>query len=249
MSFILRVVRLAAIVLISLFYVLWSVPYQFMGWKGRRKIAGLMRLWANSIAKAIGLRIKVFGNVPVSPAGLVVSNHTSYLDIVAHASILDFRFAPRAEIEHWSALGGLISLTHPVWVYRGSKTASNKTLREYKKTIKNGLHLIVYPEGTSSDGKNGVLPFRSTPFEAALGTRSPVYPMLTRHIEVPGRPTVCWYGDMTLVPHMWTVLAFPSTLVEVYFLKPIYPEGMSRKELATYVHDEMDREYRRIAAG
>jgi 1-acyl-sn-glycerol-3-phosphate acyltransferase len=109
--------------------------------------------------------------------------------------------------------------------------------------MKRGMYLIVYPEGTSTDGKSGILPFKSTSFEAALVGNSPIIPVITRYNEVPGRPTVCWYGDMTLLPHVWQILRFPSIEAEVRFLDPIMPEGRPRKELASFVHDVMVREY------
>ena len=110
------------------------------------------------------------------------------------------------------------------------------------------MYLIVYPEGTSTDGKSGIRPFKSTSFEAAMAGRVPVLPVLTRYREVPGRPTVCWYGDMTLLPHVWQVLGFPSIDVELKFLPPIIPDRAHRKELASSVHRIMSAEYEKMTA-
>jgi hypothetical protein len=74
-----------------------------------------------------------------------------------------------------------------------------------------------------------------------------VLPVITRYRQAPGEPTICWYGDMTLLPHVWQVLAFPSIEAEVRFLEPIFPDGRSRKELASFVHESMSREYAKSA--
>lgn len=195
------------------------------------------------MARIINLRVSVSGYLPRAAGGLLISNHLSYLDIIAHGTILPIRYTPKRDIEKWPVLGWYIGLSRPIWVDRQTKQESKKLLVEYAETMKRGMYLIVYPEGTSSDGKHGILPFKSTPFEAAITGDAPIIPMLIKYKEPPGRPTVCWYGDMTLLPHAWQVLKCPSIEAEVRFLPPIYPSGRSRKELALYVHDIMSREY------
>jgi 1-acyl-sn-glycerol-3-phosphate acyltransferase len=120
---------------------------------------------------------------------------------------------------------------------------SKKTFRDFAKTVKRGMFLIVYPEGTSTDGRHGVLPFKSTVFESAIAAETPIIPMVTSYRVPKGGPEVCWYGDMTLLPHMWNLLGAPYIEARLHFLKPIFPRGMSRKELALFVHDTMEREY------
>ncbi|MEA3490022.1 MAG: lysophospholipid acyltransferase family protein [Candidatus Omnitrophota bacterium] len=248
MAFFLRLYRFTALVLFTLFVIIWSMPYHFGGWRGRREISGLLRVWAKGIAKIIGLRIRISGDIQDVPAGLVVSNHLGYIDIITHGTVFPLRYTSTTEIAKWPVIGQMIALTHPVWVDRISRSASRKALRDFSKTMKRGMYLIVYPEGTSTDGNNGILPFKSTSFEAATFGNLPVIPVLTRYNEVPGRPTVCWYGDMTLLPHIWQVLGYPVVDAEMHVLPPVYPEGRSRKEMAEHVHEIMDREYGRIVS-
>lgn len=228
--------------------VIFSIPYHFTGWRGRKKISQLQRLYMRGAARIIGLRIKFHGEIPDVSSGLVVSNHLGYIDIVAHGTIFPFRFTSTTVIAKWPVLGQIIALSHPVWINRTSKPAARKALRDFAKTMRRGMYLIVYPEGTSTDGKGGILPFKSTSFEAATFGDLPVVPILTSYREVSSKPTVCWYGDMTLMPHLWQVLTLPKIEADVRFLAPVYPEGRSRKELAQHVHRIMDTEYRNIAA-
>ncbi len=249
MAFFRRLYRIAALALWTSVLTAFTIPYRFGGWKGRRKISRIVHLWAKGVARILNLRIKTYGNIHDLPAGLVVSNHLSYIDVIVHGTVFPVRFTSTTEIAKWPVLGKIVDVSYPVLVNRESRPASRKASRDFAKTMKRGMSLIVYPEGTSTDGKNGILPFKSTSFEAAAAGNLPVLPVLTRYREPPGRPTVCWFGDMTLLPHMWQVLGFPSIDAELHILPPVSPEGRSRKELASCVYELMDREYRRIIAG
>jgi len=233
-----------AIILWSAIAALLTLPYQLIGgWKGIKNISRFTCLWNKGIAKIIGLHVKISGKIPDVPGGLVVSNHISYIDIVTHGSTLPLRYSPKSDILKWPVLGWYLGLSRPIWTNRRSKKASRKTLRDFTKTMKKGMYLIVYPEGTSTDGKSGILPFKSTSFEAAITGNIPIIPVITRYKQRPGEPTVAWYGDMTLLPHVWQMLKLPSIEAEVKFLPIILPDRKPRKELASYVHDMMEREY------
>ena len=224
-----------------------SAPYRVRGgWKSTKDITNFTHLWNKGIAKIINLRVKVYGWVPSVAGGVVVSNHLSYIDIITHGSVLPLRYSPKSDIKSWPVLGWYVGLSRPIWTSRISKRASKKTLRDFAKTVNKGMYLIVYPEGTSTDGKSGILPFKSTPFEAAITVNAPIIPVLTHYKQRRGEKTICWYGDMTLLPHAWEILGFPSIEAELHFLKAILPEGKERKELTAYVHDLMAREYARL---
>ena len=242
-----RIYRLFAILLWMVLVALLSMPYRLRGgWKSVKEISNFTRLWSKGIAKIINLRLKVFGLAPSVPGGVVVSNHLSYIDIIAHGSALPLRYSPKSDIKRWPVLGWYIGLSRPIWTDRTSKGASKKVLRDFAKTVNKGMYLIVYPEGTSTDGKSGILPFKSTSFEAAITVKAPIIPVLIHYKQRRGEPTICWYGDMTLLPHVWQLLGFPSIEAELHFLRPILPEGRSRKELASHVHNIMAREYARL---
>jgi 1-acyl-sn-glycerol-3-phosphate acyltransferase len=215
------------------------------GWGGIKRVTKITQLWGWGISKIIGMKIKVYGNPKIIRGGIIAANHHSYLDIIAHASVLRIRFTPKVEIASWPVLGWILGINRPIWVDRKSKQSSQKTLVEYRETLEHGINLIVYPEGTSSGGE-GILPFKSTPFEAVSSGNHKIYPVLIRYIQKPGEPTLCWYGDMTLLPHCWYILGRRLINVEIHILDPIQPEGRNRKELAKFVHDYMETKYTEI---
>jgi len=238
--------RITAMLPWSVFCALLTIPVHIQGgWSAARNVSHITRLWASGIAGIAGLRVTVSGSTNAARSGLLVSNHLSYLDVLAHASLLPIRFTPKKDIAEWPILGWYIGLSRPIWIDRRNKSGSADLLKEFAETMKHGMNLIVYPEGTTSDGKHGIMPFKSTPFEAAVAGGYPVIPMLIRYREREGKPTACWYGDMTLLPHVWKILKSVVTEADVAILPPVDPSGKSRKELSSEVHEIMSREYRR----
>lgn len=200
--------------------------------------------WARGILRILNIRIFRHGEFPEEKGILLVSNHQSYVDILVHASLTGIRFAPKKEIRKWFLLGPYIELSHPVWIDRKSPAKSRATLNEFERTLNLGVPLIVYPEGTTTDGKHGLLPFKSTPFEAVLKDHKPLLPLITIYHVPEGEMNPAWYGDQTLLPHVWTLLGIREIRVDIYSCGLLHPHDMGRKELAVQVRERMLKVYR-----
>lgn len=245
MIFLRRLYRLISLFLWTGTCLIATVPLRFRGWKTRDGVSRVLRVWASGVAYIVSLRISVKGQIPRSSEGLIVSNHLGYIDIVTHAALFPLRFSPSTDVMKMPLIGSIVKMTSPVVVDRISPAASKKALRDYTKTLRHGIYLIVYPEGTSTDGKNGLLPFKSTPFEAALIGNIPIVPLLTRYYSGEyNDEKVCWFGETAFLPHLWKLLGLPAIKAELRFLEQVSPQGYDRKRLASYVHETMDREYR-----
>ena len=245
MAFIRRITRIFLLSLWFSFASMLGIMAGIGGWGGIKRVTIISRLWGWGISKIIGMNIKVYGDPGKIDGGLIVANHQSYLDIIAHATIFSIRFTPKVEIASWPVLGWILTINRPIWVDRKSKQRSQKTLSEYQETLEHGINLIVYPEGTSSDGSR-ILPFKSTPFEAVSSGNYKIFPVLIRYLQKPGEPTFCWYGDMTFLPHCWQILGSSSINVEIHIMDPLIPGGRKRKELAHFVHEHMENKYSEI---
>jgi 1-acyl-sn-glycerol-3-phosphate acyltransferase len=56
------------------------------------------------------------------------------------------------------------------------------------------------------------------------------------------RPFYAWYGDMTLVGHLWNVFKLGGFTVDVIFHSPVTADAFAgRKELARYCHQQVAR--------
>jgi 1-acyl-sn-glycerol-3-phosphate acyltransferase len=228
MSILRRFFRIPALIIWYLFIILMSIPSRFMGDKGSPGIAALTSLCMVGASRIVNLKLKLKGSIPRNKPGLIVSNHLGYVDLLVQGALAPIKVTPKSDVAKWPFIGLVVASARPIWIQRSSKKASAQTASEFSKAIKQGICLLVYPEGTSSDGKSGVLPFKSTAFEAAIISQVPIYPVHIRYkqSEVP------YHGDMDFGRHLWYILGLPGIDAEVRVLKPILPGGSTRKELA-----------------
>lgn len=227
--------------LILWFLILSPVLITFRLLRLQRAVMRTSRLIYLGVAKIIGLSIEVYGTPCLDHPVLYVANHSSYLDIVVLGARLDAFFVAKNEVKSWPVLGPLASVAGTVFIERRarhSKTQSDQ-MSDRLKLPHNSL--ILFPEGTSSNGQ-GVLPFKSSLFSVAesIGRALPVQPISLAYTMLDGMPLgrgwrsfFTWYGDMELAPHLWMALGLGRPTVTVMFHPPVTLQpGMSRKKLA-----------------
>ena len=215
------------------------------------RLAEQTRIWAAGLTAILGIKLRLSGATDgkKNVSGLVVSNHTGYVDILAEAAAFGMRFTPKIEIRSWPVLGAYVQLSDPVWIDRSSPRKSGKTLEDFRETLRQGIPLLVYPEGTSTDGRSGLKPFKSTSFETVVGTDIPVQPVLIFYRTEKKDISPAWYGDMTLLPHLWKLLGNGKSLCEIHLLEPYHaPADADRKRIMTEVRDRMTACYDSILA-
>ncbi|AVM43361.1 hypothetical protein C5Q97_01040 [Victivallales bacterium CCUG 44730] len=218
------------------------------GWDAVACSAWHAREWARGSARIFNFEIEVHGDPQQFPGGLIVSNHQGYLDILTHAAIFPIRFAPKMEMRKWPVLGPFVAQSRPIWINRTSRQKSKEAADEMIATLEHKINLLVYPEGTSTDGEHGLLPFKSTPFEAAVEAGCRIQPLLTFFSSGdPNAYPLAWFGHAALFPHIWRILGLSHVKADVYILPVVEPvPGENRKELAARVHELMCAEYKRI---
>ncbi len=249
MSFFRKIGRILLLVPWLVFMAVYSAPVRLRRdpWAVIYGMTRMIRIWARGLLWIFNIRLKVFGDVDSCYGGLIVSNHMGYVDVFVHAAVFGLRFSPKVEVKYWPVLGWYTGLTHPIWIDRSSRLKTQKSLEEFRESLEHRVPLIVYPEGTSTDGKT-VLPFKSSLFEVVLEGDYAIRPIVTLYRVPEGADSPCWYGDMGLLPHVWRLLGIPKTEAEVYILPPVKAEGRDRKTLAVLVHGmiaEAHEKYRR----
>jgi 1-acyl-sn-glycerol-3-phosphate acyltransferase len=248
-SLTLRVARLAL-------YFAWTVvltPAQVVGLALRcrwtRTLPVFYHIWC---CRILGFRIRVAGTPTGRRPVLFAANHTSYADITVLGSRIAGSFIAKAEVAAWPFFGWLAKLQRSVFVDR--RVRSTIRQRDAISTrLAAGDALILFPEGTSSDG-NRVLPFKTALFGAAEQGEgvSPVIvqPISIAYTRLDGmpigrlfRPFFAWYGAVDLAPHIWSMIGLGTVEVVVEFHPPTFLSDCgSRKALASYC-------YARIAGG
>ena len=209
--------------------------------------AHITRQWHANICKIGGLDVVVHGVPEKRGSVLFVSNHISYLDIVAIGGVIDGCFIAKSEVESWPIFGWLARQRRTLFVERSSRHAKDQG-NWLKDRLAKGDDLILFPEGTSTDGRQ-VLSFKSTLF-AAVENSTPeddvlIQPITIAYSRFAGnpmcsemRPRYAWYGDMTLGSHLWYWLGLSGAGIDVIFHEPVKASlHPSRKALANHCYE------------
>jgi lyso-ornithine lipid O-acyltransferase len=211
------------------------------------RLARTLPRWYHRLScRVLGIRLAFEGKpIEVDPA-LYVVNHTGYLDIEILGAALEASFIAKADVADWPWFGWLAKLQRSVFIER-TRTAAASHRDAIVKRFDRGDRLILFPEGTSSDGGH-VLPFKSSLFSVAEyrrdGTPIAVQPVAVAYTRLDGiplgrsfRPYFAWYGEMDLAPHLWTLLGMGVLTVELTFFPPVtIDQFASRKELAAHCY-------------
>jgi lyso-ornithine lipid O-acyltransferase len=176
------------------------------------------------LCKVLGMTVAVEGVIPTMPT-LLVSNHLSWLDIPLLSAVLPVSFIAKREVRTWPLFGAMASLQRTVFVDREHKLSTHEKRNEISRRLQAGDTLVLFPEGTSSDG-TGVLPFKSSYFGAVEGLDVPVVPVTLNYPN----SFYAWHGDMDLLPHLWAVLKSKSFRVRVLIHPPL--QKSDRKSMA-----------------
>lgn len=219
----------------------------------------LPRWYHQQCARFLGLSIETHGRPSRRRPTLFVCNHASYIDITVLGALLPVSFVAKAEVANWPFFGLLAKLQRTVFVERNARRAVDQR-DEMTRRLEAGDLLVLFPEGTSSDG-NRVLPFKSALLSVAekrpRGEPLTVQPVSIAYTKLDGlamgrylRPFVAWYGDMDLAPHLWTAVGLGTVGVDVTFHEPVTVDRFgSRKALSDHCHREVARGVAEALAG
>ncbi len=153
-------------------------------------------------------------------AGLVVSNHLTYLDILVYSAARPFLFVAKSEVRQWPFLGTMARLGGTIFVDRGSSLQAAEASRQIERGLRDGIPVLLFPEGTSSDGSS-VLPFRSPLFDPAIRAGACVTAAAIRyHADDAAEEKVTYWGEMVFVPHLFRTMCVRGLTAEISFDSP-----------------------------
>lgn len=174
-------------------------------------------------------------------AGLLVANHISYVDILVLGTISPAVFVAKSEVAGWPVFGWFASGCGTIFVRRSIRGDVARISEEIRQRMERGFLVVLFPEGTSSDG-TAVLPFKSSLLEPVKRGAGEVFTAhLSYHNRTESAPTqVPYWGEMTLVPHLVKLLGQPRCRARVN-LSAVTQIPDCRKELARQLQAEVTR--------
>ncbi|MDO9417737.1 lysophospholipid acyltransferase family protein [Pararhizobium sp.] len=213
----------------------------------------LPRCWHRACCFLIGIRVHVHGAPDGRRPLLLSANHVSWKDILILGSIADVTFVAKSEVKSWPVFGVLARLQETIFVVREEKRRVGHQANEIALRLAAGEIVVLFPEGTTSDG-NRLMEIKSSLFGAA-GSAVPHSPTGMVHIQpvaiaytgIQGmamgryhRPLAAWPGDITMLPHLIGILREGAIEVDVVFGQPVDVDAQSRrKDISREVESRM----------
>jgi lyso-ornithine lipid O-acyltransferase len=213
-----------------------TIPFSQRGRRALRR-AGWLHGWCRFACRVLGVRVTTHGSMPSS--GLLVSNHLSYLDIVALSSIRPCVFVAKRDVAAWPLFGWLSRAAGTIFVDREHRLAIAGVADLVRDAISRGSLVVLFAEGTSSDGST-VLPFKSALLESAVQLRCPVATAAISYGLDHGSVAdeVCYWRDMTLLPHLLSLFFKREIRSSCSFSPPKVRCG-NRKQIAHELREEV----------
>ena len=189
------------------------------------------RVWMNFYLFCIGCPLKVSGEEYFERGQnyIVVCNHNSLMDVPVTTPFMPHpnKTIAKKEFAAVPIFGWIYSLG-AVLVDRKSEQSRKQSYVKMRQVLTIGLDMVIYPEGTRNKTNEPLRPFHDGAFRLAVESGKPIVPALifnTKKIMPPGKP-------FYLLPHV----------IEMHFLPPQSPDGLSVPALKQEVFERM-REY------
>jgi len=255
----------AFLVLAAFFaFTLPLMPLQLLLLKTGSRYARTFPHWYHrQVCRIVGIRLNVAGDVARNEGVLLIANHVSWLDITVLSAVAPVSFVAKQEVASWPFVSWLAKLQRSVFVDRTRRNEVGDKANEILDRLQAGDHVVLFAEGTSSDG-NGVVPFKTALFAAAkpvgghaMGDRVLAQTLALTYTKLHGlplcrrgRPVVAWYGDMDMASHAWKLLGLGPLDAYIRIGPPVpLDEFPDRKALARYAEEKVRKDVVELLRG
>jgi 1-acyl-sn-glycerol-3-phosphate acyltransferase len=190
------------------------------------------RIWMSIFLPIVGcvVKRKGKGHFEKGQNYVVVVNHNSLVDIPVSTPWIPGPNKTLAKAEMAKTpVFGVIYKAGSILVDRNEESSRRESFTRMQETLKQGLHLCLYPEGTRNKTTALLQPFYDGAFIAAIRAQKPIMPAV-----IMGTKEI-----LPLKPKFW---ARPN-VIRYHFLEPIPTKGLSmsdRHELKDRVHKIME---------
>ncbi len=201
--------------------------------------ANRQRICNGRLCDLLGVKVRIVGEIPRDGAMLAISNHLGLMDPFILSSQMPVAFAAKAEIAGWPVIGWICKLVGVIFVERDRRMQTGIFVEQVQERIREGIRVLVFPEGTTSDGK-GLLPFKTGAFAAVANMEGgAILPFYMKGLTASGAPApvqlqeaFSWAQGEPMTSHAWDILGLEKMIFEIHVGEPIATSGRDRKELA-----------------
>jgi 1-acyl-sn-glycerol-3-phosphate acyltransferase len=209
-----------------------AVIYPYFAQAGQRRI---IKSWSRQLLAILNIGIQIEGQQMARGEGgcLLVANHISWLDIFVLNAIHPSQFIAKSEVRDWPLIGWLSRRSGTIFIERALRQNASAINARVSKLLKQGACIGLFPEGTTTDGKQ-VGHFHSALFQPAIDAEIKTCPVTLRYQTAEGYPSQAapFTGDTTLVQSIWRILRVPHFNALVVFTPAIPAAKENRRMLA-----------------
>ena len=180
------------------------------------------KLFLRFAAAVCGARVQKIG-VPLRRDVFFISNHISWIDILALAGASGTAFVAKAELADVPIVGWLSTLNRTVFVKRENRLGVAQQINDLREALSDNWSVTVFPEGTVTDGQS-LLPFKTSMMRVLEPPPREVLvqPVMLDYGEI--AEWIGWVGDETGLNNAKRVLARSGTFkLRIHFLEPFSP--------------------------
>jgi len=189
------------------------------------------RHFLGTAARICGARVRRVGT-PLKRDVFYISNHLSWIDILALGGASGTAFVAKAEIASSPIVGWLAGLNRTVYVKRENRLGVAEQINQLRDALAENWAITVFPEGTTTDGKS-LLPFK-TPMLRVLEPPPPgvmVQPVMLDYGDA--GEDISWIGQERGLDNAKRVLARKGSFrLDVHFLEPFHPRDFPGRKIA-----------------
>ena len=213
-------------------------------------MAYLTRILIKILTVILGIKVTLLGELQNLKAqgSFIIARHIGYLDGLILGSLFPANLISKKDIQKWPGIGIVVTISGTVFVDRLRKNKVSESLEQMAGLLKNKTNVVVFPEGTSTDG-SVIRPFQTVFFQAPISAGSDILPVTISYLAIDGnkiedsnRNNICWYGQVSFFKHLWALFCFRSIEVTVKIHKKIETKeytntSQDRKKLAQICYD------------
>jgi 1-acyl-sn-glycerol-3-phosphate acyltransferase len=217
--------------------VVWAgAIFPFMPWARRRPVVGR---WCRKLVSILGLRLEVRGDATaIGPNTLIVSNHISWVDIMAINGVRPACFVSKSEISDWPVVGWLAKETGTLFIERDKRHDAGRVGKQMTRYLNEGEVVAIFPEGTTSDGSH-LRRFFASLLQPAIAAHATLQPLAIEYLNPDGSRSLApaYIDDMSFGESLKRIFAARGITVRISVLDPIEVDGRDRRTLARRAHD------------
>jgi 1-acyl-sn-glycerol-3-phosphate acyltransferase len=220
----------------------WSILYGLIVDRPSSSLTGKAE-WqqrqASRMLRALETNVTFSGTFPAE--GLMVCNHLGYLDTIIIGAQRPLVFVAKSDTRNWPVIGLLIRSAGCILADRNRRSSAVETSSEILSAMETGLPVVLFPEGTSSDGSS-VLPFKPTLLQIAMESGKSITPAAISYEATTGdlKNDVCYWGDHTFSTHIIRLAKIPNLTAHLT-IGNAPPLPVDRKAAARLLHAEVSR--------